>query len=83
MGLKLYIKWSVGVHHHLLLNTQNHSEKPKNIAFQIGHMEIGKVMKFGAFWGWFSVEGGAVEHPPPQIGVMNFRLANPKNQAWQ
>ena len=52
-GLKIYVKWQGGdVHHHPLLNTQNHCEKPKNIffAFQIGHIEIGKVTKFGDVW---------------------------------
>ena len=47
MGLKIYVKWG-GVCHHPLLNTHNHCEKPKIFfAFQIGHIEIGKVMKFG------------------------------------
>ena len=37
-----------GVQHQPLLNTQNHNEEPK--FFQTGHIEIGKVMKFGCVW---------------------------------
>ena len=44
-----YIFSGGGVQHHPLLNTQNHCEKTKKIAFQIGHKEIGKVTKFGEF----------------------------------
>ena len=47
------IHWVVGgVHHHPLLNTQNHCEKRRKKigAFQIGHIEIEKVTKFGGIW---------------------------------
>ena len=34
-----------------LTKQQKHCEKPKkNFAFQIGHIEIGEVMKFGVIW---------------------------------
>ena len=40
--------------HHPLLNTQNHCEKLKFFfAFQIGHVKIGKVTKFGGIWRLF------------------------------
>ena len=49
-GLKIYVEWGGGgVRHHPLLNAQNHCEKQKKcFAFQIGHIEIGKVTKFWA-----------------------------------
>ena len=50
VGLEIYIKW------HPLLNTQNHCEKTF-FAFQIGHIEIVKVTKFGLIWRpfWWSL----------------------------
>ena len=41
------------------------NQKKKNFAFQIGHIEIGKIMKFGGIWGqiWGS--------PPPPTDRVN------------
>ena len=64
-------------------------EKPKFFfAFQIGHIEIGKVMKFGViwrpFWGsysWFSV-GGVLNTPLSLIGLIGcFRYFN-ESSKW-
>ena len=47
-GLKIYVKWRGEGD---VCHTQNHCEKTNFFfAFQIGHIEIGKVTKFGVIW---------------------------------
>ena len=89
MGLKICVKWWGVFQHHPLRNTENRCEKPKILffCFQTGHIEIGKITKFGGVWrpfwgslGWFM---GGFEHPPPvsfrvkkvEFSVSKFRPA--------
>ena len=68
------------VQHQPLLTTENHCEKPKKIFdFQIGHIEIGKVTKFGVIWRLFwglraDLQQGVLNTPPSQIGLRSLQL---------